>query len=229
MIFCVSTLQTFKHVLNTEGNYDSIIVFYNLVFMQKLKTNILQYASTRVRHTYATNHQFLLKMLRVKVISVFSFVFNSPQHSLPSRKYPAAHTSSPIHLCVCLLAATSTSLPWKAHECLRASWPLGLGEFETQTEVAVVEKGKKPHIFFWAGFFFQYMSYLFISFHLQDAGIDRWIFWGMCHFGLVLPRSKSDQPCFSLFFFLFVFFHLSAGVQSLSEDQPDGQQWRTLL
>lgn len=41
-------LQTFKHVLITEGHYDSIISFYNQVFMQKLKTNILQYASNRV-------------------------------------------------------------------------------------------------------------------------------------------------------------------------------------
>ncbi|KAK1168118.1 retinoblastoma-associated protein isoform X1 [Acipenser oxyrinchus oxyrinchus] len=39
--------ETFKRVLIREGQYDSIIVFYNLVFMQKLKTNILQYASTR--------------------------------------------------------------------------------------------------------------------------------------------------------------------------------------
>ncbi|XP_069002766.1 retinoblastoma-associated protein isoform X1 [Embiotoca jacksoni] len=39
--------ETFKHVLITESHYDSIIVFYNQVFMQKLKTNILQYASTR--------------------------------------------------------------------------------------------------------------------------------------------------------------------------------------
>uniref|UniRef100_A0A3Q3M1G8 Retinoblastoma 1 n=1 Tax=Mastacembelus armatus TaxID=205130 RepID=A0A3Q3M1G8_9TELE len=39
--------ETFKHVLITEGQYDSIIVFYNQVFMQKLKTNILQYASLR--------------------------------------------------------------------------------------------------------------------------------------------------------------------------------------
>lgn len=37
-------------MLITEGQYDSIIVFYNQVFMQKLKTNILQYASTRVRN-----------------------------------------------------------------------------------------------------------------------------------------------------------------------------------
>lgn len=41
-------LQTFKHVLITEDQYDSIIIFYNQVFMQKLKTNILQYASPRV-------------------------------------------------------------------------------------------------------------------------------------------------------------------------------------
>uniref|UniRef100_UPI003AAFA32C retinoblastoma-associated protein isoform X1 n=1 Tax=Centroberyx gerrardi TaxID=166262 RepID=UPI003AAFA32C len=39
--------ETFKQVLISEGHYDSIIVFYNQVFMQKLKTNILQYASTR--------------------------------------------------------------------------------------------------------------------------------------------------------------------------------------
>ncbi|XP_061595820.1 retinoblastoma-associated protein [Cololabis saira] len=39
--------ETFKHVLIAEGQYDSIIVFYNQVFMQKLKTNILQYASPR--------------------------------------------------------------------------------------------------------------------------------------------------------------------------------------
>uniref|UniRef100_A0A8C5QSA3 RB transcriptional corepressor 1 n=1 Tax=Leptobrachium leishanense TaxID=445787 RepID=A0A8C5QSA3_9ANUR len=39
--------QTFKHVLIRERQHDSIIVFYNLVFMQKLKSNILQYASNR--------------------------------------------------------------------------------------------------------------------------------------------------------------------------------------
>lgn len=47
MVSCC-VLQTFKHVLITEGHYDSIICFYNQVFMQKLKTNILQYASNRV-------------------------------------------------------------------------------------------------------------------------------------------------------------------------------------
>uniref|UniRef100_UPI0002604916 Retinoblastoma-associated protein n=1 Tax=Homo sapiens TaxID=9606 RepID=UPI0002604916 len=39
--------ETFKRVLIKEEEYDSIIVFYNSVFMQRLKTNILQYASTR--------------------------------------------------------------------------------------------------------------------------------------------------------------------------------------
>ncbi|KAH0621773.1 hypothetical protein JD844_023395 [Phrynosoma platyrhinos] len=39
--------ETFKCVLIREGQYDSIIVFYNLVFMQRLKANILQYASNR--------------------------------------------------------------------------------------------------------------------------------------------------------------------------------------
>ncbi|TRZ03282.1 hypothetical protein DNTS_006714 [Danionella cerebrum] len=39
--------ETFKRVLIREGQFDSIIVFYNLVFMQRLKTNILQYSSPR--------------------------------------------------------------------------------------------------------------------------------------------------------------------------------------
>ncbi|KAI1241870.1 hypothetical protein IHE44_0005372 [Lamprotornis superbus] len=45
--FCNTNQETFKRVLIREEQYDSIIVFYNLVFMQKLKTNILQYASSR--------------------------------------------------------------------------------------------------------------------------------------------------------------------------------------
>ncbi|NXF78258.1 RB protein, partial [Sclerurus mexicanus] len=44
---CNTNQETFKRVLIREEQYDSIIVFYNLVFMQKLKTNILQYASNR--------------------------------------------------------------------------------------------------------------------------------------------------------------------------------------
>uniref|UniRef100_A0A8C5JQI6 Retinoblastoma-associated protein n=1 Tax=Junco hyemalis TaxID=40217 RepID=A0A8C5JQI6_JUNHY len=44
---CNTNQETFKRVLIREEQYDSIIVFYNLVFMQRLKTNILQYASSR--------------------------------------------------------------------------------------------------------------------------------------------------------------------------------------
>ncbi|EMP32410.1 Retinoblastoma-associated protein [Chelonia mydas] len=64
-------LQTFKRVLIREGQYDSIIVFYNLVFMQKLKTNILQYASNRpptlspIPHIPRSPYKFSNSPLRV--------------------------------------------------------------------------------------------------------------------------------------------------------------------
>ncbi|XP_026534830.1 retinoblastoma-associated protein isoform X2 [Notechis scutatus] len=45
--------ETFKCVLITEGHYDSIIVFYNMVFMQRLKTNILQYASNKSPYKFS--------------------------------------------------------------------------------------------------------------------------------------------------------------------------------
>ncbi|XP_030056343.1 retinoblastoma-associated protein isoform X2 [Microcaecilia unicolor] len=63
--------ETFKHVLIREGKHDSIIVFYNLVFMQKLKTNILQYASTRppplspIPHIPQSPYKFASSPLRV--------------------------------------------------------------------------------------------------------------------------------------------------------------------
>ncbi|XP_067419216.1 retinoblastoma-associated protein isoform X3 [Emydura macquarii macquarii] len=62
--------ETFKRVLIREGQYDSIIVFYNLVFMQKLKTNILQYASNRpptlspIPHIPRSPYQFSNSPLR---------------------------------------------------------------------------------------------------------------------------------------------------------------------
>lgn len=58
-------LQTFKHVLITEGHYDSIICFYNQVFMQKLKTNILQYASNRVCGKLPPSKEVILDCERV--------------------------------------------------------------------------------------------------------------------------------------------------------------------
>ncbi|KAL0994307.1 hypothetical protein UPYG_G00120480 [Umbra pygmaea] len=63
--------ETFKHVLIRDGQYDSIIVFYNLVFMQKLKTNILQYASARpptlspIPHIPCSPYKFPNSPLRV--------------------------------------------------------------------------------------------------------------------------------------------------------------------
>uniref|UniRef100_A0A674HUP8 Retinoblastoma-associated protein n=1 Tax=Terrapene triunguis TaxID=2587831 RepID=A0A674HUP8_9SAUR len=63
--------ETFKRVLIREGQYDSIIVFYNLVFMQKLKTNILQYASNRpptlspIPHIPRSPYKFSNSPLRV--------------------------------------------------------------------------------------------------------------------------------------------------------------------
>lgn len=80
MCLFVSLLQTFKHVLITEGHYDSIIVFYNQVFMQKLKTNILQYASTRVRHLpsqrprfdFDTSDQWLCILYLLIIVFFFS-------------------------------------------------------------------------------------------------------------------------------------------------------------
>uniref|UniRef100_A0A8D0L7Z6 Retinoblastoma-associated protein n=1 Tax=Sphenodon punctatus TaxID=8508 RepID=A0A8D0L7Z6_SPHPU len=63
--------EIFKRVLIREGQYDSIIVFYNLVFMQKLKTNILQYASTRpptlspIPHIPQSPYKFSNSPLRV--------------------------------------------------------------------------------------------------------------------------------------------------------------------
>ncbi|XP_070588442.1 retinoblastoma-associated protein isoform X2 [Erythrolamprus reginae] len=47
--------ETFKCVLIREGQYDSIIVFYNMVFMQRLKTNILQYASNRSPYKFSNS------------------------------------------------------------------------------------------------------------------------------------------------------------------------------
>ncbi|KAJ7344451.1 hypothetical protein JRQ81_000401 [Phrynocephalus forsythii] len=65
--------ETFKCVLIREGQYDSIIVFYNLVFMQRLKSNILQYASNRpptlspIPHIPRSPYKFSNSPLRVSV------------------------------------------------------------------------------------------------------------------------------------------------------------------
>uniref|UniRef100_A0A3Q3NLE0 Retinoblastoma-associated protein n=1 Tax=Labrus bergylta TaxID=56723 RepID=A0A3Q3NLE0_9LABR len=87
--------ETFKHVLISEGHYDSIIVFYNQVFMQKLKTNILQYASTRpptlspIPQIPRSPYKFPNSPLRVPGSNN---VYISPMKS--SRMSPGYHDSS---------------------------------------------------------------------------------------------------------------------------------------
>ncbi|XP_054019095.1 retinoblastoma-associated protein [Dryobates pubescens] len=92
--------ETFKRVLIREEQYDSIIVFYNLVFMQKLKTNILQYASNRpptlspIPHMPCSPYQFSNSPRRVpagnniyisplKSPYKFSDAFQSPTKMTP--------------------------------------------------------------------------------------------------------------------------------------------------
>uniref|UniRef100_A0AAR2LLF3 Retinoblastoma 1 n=1 Tax=Pygocentrus nattereri TaxID=42514 RepID=A0AAR2LLF3_PYGNA len=84
--------EIFKHVLIREGQYDSIIVFYNLVFMQKLKTNILQYSSPRppplspIPHIPRSPYKYPSSPLRVPGGNVYI----SPLKS--SRMTPSAMT-----------------------------------------------------------------------------------------------------------------------------------------
>lgn len=75
--------ETFKRVLIREGQFDSIIVFYNLVFMQKLKTNILQYASPRppplspIPHIPRSPYKYPSSPLRVPGGNIYISPFKS--------------------------------------------------------------------------------------------------------------------------------------------------------
>ncbi|XP_045423392.1 retinoblastoma-associated protein isoform X2 [Lemur catta] len=76
--------QTFKRVLIREEEYDSIIVFYNSVFMQRLKTNILQYASTRpptlspIPHIPRSPYKFSSSPLRIPGGNIYISPLKSP-------------------------------------------------------------------------------------------------------------------------------------------------------
>ncbi|XP_064126200.1 retinoblastoma-associated protein isoform X5 [Loxodonta africana] len=76
--------ETFKRVLIREEEYDSIIVFYNSVFMQKLKTNILQYASTRpptlspIPHIPRSPYKFSSSPLRIPGGNIYISPLKSP-------------------------------------------------------------------------------------------------------------------------------------------------------
>uniref|UniRef100_A0A2K6L8I3 RB transcriptional corepressor 1 n=1 Tax=Rhinopithecus bieti TaxID=61621 RepID=A0A2K6L8I3_RHIBE len=76
--------ETFKRVLIKEEEYDSIIVFYNSVFMQRLKTNILQYASTRpptlspIPHIPRSPYKFPTSPLRIPGGNIYISPLKSP-------------------------------------------------------------------------------------------------------------------------------------------------------
>ncbi|XP_073651292.1 retinoblastoma-associated protein isoform X3 [Tursiops truncatus] len=76
--------ETFKRVLIREEEYDSIIVFYNSVFMQRLKTNILQYASTRpptlspIPHIPRSPYKFSSSPLRVPGGNIYISPLKNP-------------------------------------------------------------------------------------------------------------------------------------------------------
>uniref|UniRef100_A0A8C5KDL9 Retinoblastoma-associated protein n=1 Tax=Jaculus jaculus TaxID=51337 RepID=A0A8C5KDL9_JACJA len=76
--------ETFKRVLIREEEYDSIIVFYNSVFMQRLKTNILQYASTRpptlspIPHIPRSPYKFSSSPLRIPGGNIYISPLKSP-------------------------------------------------------------------------------------------------------------------------------------------------------
>ncbi|GAB1299083.1 Retinoblastoma-associated protein [Apodemus speciosus] len=76
--------ETFKRVLIREEEFDSIIVFYNSVFMQRLKTNILQYASTRpptlspIPHIPRSPYKFSTSPLRIPGGNIYISPLKSP-------------------------------------------------------------------------------------------------------------------------------------------------------
>ncbi|NXY35984.1 RB protein, partial [Pomatorhinus ruficollis] len=115
---CNTNQETFKRVLIREEQYDSIIVFYNLVFMQKLKTNILQYASSRpptlspIPHIPRSPYQFSNSPRRVpagnniyisplKSPYKFSDGFQSPTKMTPRSRYVTSEKFQKINQMLC--------------------------------------------------------------------------------------------------------------------------------
>ncbi|XP_030618311.1 retinoblastoma-associated protein [Delphinapterus leucas] len=90
--------ETFKHVLIREEEYDSIIVFYNSVFMQRLKTNILQYASTRpptlspIPHIPRSPYKFSSSPLRVPGGNIYISPLKNPYKISEGLPMPAKMT-----------------------------------------------------------------------------------------------------------------------------------------
>lgn len=160
-------LQTFKHVLITEGHYDSIICFYNQVFMQKLKTNILQYASNRVGPSLDSEQRTLLgdplclkpPAPRCSAPPTAAHSLSHPPNTTQSLQVPQLATARPgeqqrLHL---------------AHEEPAHDSSIQVGSITSllllQVFMSLMVKWKNGYMFFMPS--------------LQDAGLNRWIFWGM--------------------------------------------------
>lgn len=86
-------------MLIKEGQYDSIIVFYNQVFMQKLKTNILQYASTRVRQKLAFHTRALRNVSCYYFSRLLFFLQPPPLSPIPQMpRSPYKFPNSPLRV-----------------------------------------------------------------------------------------------------------------------------------
>lgn len=159
-------------------------------------------------------------------LSLLFFFPSSHQLSLQSHKYHAAPTSSLTHLCVFLAATMCTSPLWKAHACPQASWLLAPGQHCTSMNLVEVFfmflRERKSHSTMIC------LKFLFLS-PLQDAGVHRWIFRGMCCSISMQILPLTAAAIFLWLAPLFLFWSSSAAVQPLPEDQPDGQQQRPLL
>uniref|UniRef100_A0A2I3T1W1 RB transcriptional corepressor 1 n=1 Tax=Pan troglodytes TaxID=9598 RepID=A0A2I3T1W1_PANTR len=100
--------ETFKRVLIKEEEYDSIIVFYNSVFMQRLKTNILQYASTRpptlspIPHIPRSPYKFPSSPLRIPGGNIYISPLKSPYKI--SEGLPTPTKMTPRSRCVILVS-----------------------------------------------------------------------------------------------------------------------------
>lgn len=108
----------------------------------------------------------------LSLLILFLFLLSSPLPSLQSHKYHAAPINFPIPLYVCLGATMCTSPLWKAHACLLESWLLAPGESSMLWQIDV--------LLWWLNWLVDNTMNSLCFFLLQDVGINRWIFWGMC-------------------------------------------------
>lgn len=122
----------------------------------------------------------------------------------------------------------------------RSRWVQVTSLFTLESLSGCREKKRKGCTWICMILLFLHMIFLICVFlPLQNAGINWWIFWGMRLFCLLCSTLKDNLhfnkcKCNDFFFFFLTcsFFSVlfsSAAVQSVSEDQPNGQQQRPLL